>query len=108
MAMRVGASLACLASSFVSPHTRSDSIHGNAIDTPKPRSIVRRESWQCILFISSSALQFMLKGVDRQSILIFGQASADVPELLAGDDRLHRHTEPEITGFQAVLHFLKQ
>ena len=43
--MRVGASLAFVASSWVSPQTRRDSIHGNAIDAPKPRSIVRRESW---------------------------------------------------------------
>ena len=43
--MRVGASLASFASSLISPHTRIDSIHGNAIAAPKPRSIVRRENW---------------------------------------------------------------
>ena len=50
----------------------------------------------------------MLNWSGRQSTLIFGQAPADVPELRAGDDRLHRHAEPVVAGLQSLLHFFEQ
>ena len=43
MAMRVGAWLDGSRPWGWSPQTREDSIHGSAILTPRPRSIVRRE-----------------------------------------------------------------
>ena len=43
-ANRTGGSLEALAAGGSSPQTRSDSSQGSAIETPRPRSIVRRES----------------------------------------------------------------
>ena len=54
--MRTGASLACFAVFFVSPHTRMLSIQGNAIVTPSPRNSVRREI-VCFIFVSFALIR---------------------------------------------------
>ena len=69
--MRTGASLACLAAFFVSPHTRTLSIQGNAIVTPSPRNIVRREI-SCFIILPS--LFFRLLRIRILSIHFFCSA----------------------------------
>ena len=80
-ARRTGAALAFARPRGSSPQTLRDSIQGNAIETPRPRSMVRREN-RCVVMADSS------RGVEEQnSIRIRRLASANLAELPAPHDQ---------------------
>src|SRR5580704_10618118 len=79
------------------PQTGMDSSHGNAIATPTPRSMVRREIRYARAFLRS----FM-------SIILLCRAAlaAFVQELRACDNGIDHRVKTEAVGLQIMAHLL--